>query len=410
MSAKRTTGPRVSGAGPRISNAQPAPPPTPVHLGSDRVLVGAREVDITQLTPDTQQPRAHMDAERLAELAGSIVRHGVLQPLIVREDGMAPDGNMRYTIIAGGRRHAAIDLALKATDDEATRDRLARVPIIVSDTAETERRILQLIENIQREDLHPVEEARALKEIQRLEQLTTTQLAMRVHRSQGYIDERLRLLRAPDVEEAVEAGVLTPSAGAAIASIRSAEARRAWIEKARAGETIRPRDVYASKPDRRTRPRTVDVPAQGGTQVAAQGAAPPAVEVETRGAAATADHHARRETATLESSPPSPAQDAPDAPVPERADGDASTTPAASFSTATVRERVAALTALGVAPPPLPPTLMEGSGAGDQAAAARALVPPLSASQRRIVERVLAAGAMLGWSCDEMLRQIHAVT
>jgi ParB/RepB/Spo0J family partition protein len=253
MAKDRTTGPRVlprAGSGPRLSAPQAAPPPTVVQLGGDRVLAGAREVDFAQLAPDPDQPRKYMDPARLAELADSIARHGVLEPLIVREDGLGRDGDMRYTVVAGGRRHAAIRLLLGRPQDEATRRRVTRVPVVINDSAAAERRVLQLIENLQREDLNPIDEARALKEIMRLERLTTTGLAERVHRSQGYIDERLRLLRHEDVEEAVETGLVPKSAGAAIASLPSADQRRAWLERARAGETIRARDIYATKPKR----------------------------------------------------------------------------------------------------------------------------------------------------------------
>ena len=198
-----------------------------------------------------------MHPERLAELAASIVTHGLLQPIVVRQAGLDQHGDMRYIVVAGGRRYAAIQLALAGpgATDEGLRARLTRVPVIINDSPEAERRVLQLIENLQREDLNPVEEARALKEIANIEGLTTNGVAQRVHRSQGYVDERLRLLRHEDVEDAVETGLLTKSAGAAIASIRAADDRRAWLERARQGEVIRPREVYASKPDRRPRPK-----------------------------------------------------------------------------------------------------------------------------------------------------------
>ena len=229
---------------------QPATPPTAVQLGGDRVFGGAREVDFRQLAPDPDQPRKSMNPDRLTELAESIVSHGLLQPIVVRQAGLDLGGDMRYVVVAGGRRYAAIQMALEGTTDEAVRARLMRVPVVINDSEAAERRVLQLIENLQREDLNAVEEARAMKEIARIEGLTTTGLAGRVHRSQGYVDERLRLLRHEDVEDAVETGLLTKSAGAAIASIRSADERRDWIDRARRGETIRPREVYATKPPR----------------------------------------------------------------------------------------------------------------------------------------------------------------
>ena len=285
VSATRKTGPRVAGpalssTGPRVAMAQPSTPPTNVQLGNDRLLVGAREVDITQLTPDPAQPRRHMHPDRLAELARSIAQYGVLQPLVVRQEGLGRDGDMRYTIVAGGRRYAAVRLAIGSAGSDDERRRLARVPVVVTETKAAEQRVLQLIENLQREDLDPVEEARALKELMRIEKLTTDGVAARVQRSQGYVDERLRLLRYEDVEEAVESGLLTKSAAAAIASIRITDARQAWLERARLGETIRPRDVYASKPDRRanSRARGTAVPNFGNSSpsAVASGDPPPA--------------------------------------------------------------------------------------------------------------------------------------
>ncbi|HEY8602262.1 MAG TPA: ParB/RepB/Spo0J family partition protein [Thermomicrobiales bacterium] len=251
--SKRTSGPRITPNGPRLTAPQPATPPTVVQLGADRIFTGAREVAFAQITPDPDQPRKFMNPDRLAELSASIVNHGLLQPIVVRQAGLDRGGDMRYVVVAGGRRYAAIKLALDTTADEAVRARLQRIPVIINDSAEAERRVLQLIENLQREDLNGVEEARAMKEIARLEGLTTVGLAGRVHRSQGYVDERLRLLRHEDVEDAVETGLLTKSAGAAIASIPSADARQEWLARARRGEVIRPREVYATKPQRRPR-------------------------------------------------------------------------------------------------------------------------------------------------------------
>lgn len=265
--SKRSSGPRLTPAtGPRLTPPQPATPPTVVQLGADRLFGGAREIAFSQLAPDPDQPRKYMNPERLAELSASIVMHGLLQPIVVRQAGLDRAGDMRYIVVAGGRRYAAIKLALETTTDEAVRARLTRIPVVLNDSAEAERRVLQLIENLQREDLNGVEEARALKEIARIEGLTTTGLAGRVHRSQGYVDERLRLLRHEDVEDAVATGLLTKSAGAAIASIPSSDARQEWLARARRGEIVRPREVYATKPSRR--PRRAPAPASASADPA----------------------------------------------------------------------------------------------------------------------------------------------
>jgi ParB/RepB/Spo0J family partition protein len=425
MSARRTTGPRVAtsaGGGPRISAPQPATPPTLVQSGTDRMLAGAREVDVAQLAPDPDQPRKHMQPERLAELAASILKHGVLQPLVVRQDGMARDGNMRYTIVAGGRRLAAIKAALDQATDEEARQRLARVPVVVTETAAAERRVLQLIENLQREDLNPVDEARALKEVMTIENLTTTGLAARVHRSQGYIDERLRLLRHEDVEEAVETGLLTRSAGAAIASIRSADARREWIERARAGETIRPSEVYASKPDRRRTSTGVPAPARpaDGAPAGVATVPPPAPPLPPPAADPPAKTVRPADSRVpAPASPAAPTVRPTDSRAPQTAGAPATTTepsvavsaarpePLPQFGNAAVlRARRAALAALGVELPDVPESIL-GTTPDDLAAYAQWSVAEADTSHRELVERVLGTGMLLGWSCEDMLRHVR---
>ena len=97
-------------------------------------------VPVDQLMPDPGQPRRHFDETALAALAESIKQQGMLQPLLVREDGALPDGRSRYVIIAGGRRHRAAQLA-----------GLDAVPVVVhAETSGPDLRILQLIENLQR--------------------------------------------------------------------------------------------------------------------------------------------------------------------------------------------------------------------------------------------------------------------
>ena len=243
--SRRAGGPRL---GPRVAQPQGAPPPLAPYLGTDRAATGVREVDVMQIAPDPDQPRRFFDPVRLAELAASIREHGLLQPLVVREVGFTATGDMGYIVVAGGRRLAAVRLLV---DDpalhDAERERVRRVLVVLHRGAAAERRVLQLVENIQREALTAVEEARAFREIMRVDEIGTAALAERIGRSQGYVDERLRLLRHEAIEAAVEAGRLTVSAGAAVASLRDEAARAAWLARAAGGERIAASAVYASK-------------------------------------------------------------------------------------------------------------------------------------------------------------------
>ncbi len=415
MSAARKTGPRVAGplisTGPRVATAQPSTPPTNVQLGNDRLLVGAREVDIAQLTPDPAQPRRHMHPDRLAELSRSIVQYGVLQPLVVRQEGLGRDGDMRYTIVAGGRRYAAVRLAISGAASDEERRRLARVPVVVTETRAAEQRVLQLIENLQREDLEPVEEARALKELMRIEKLTTEGVAERVQRSQGYVDERLRLLRYEDVEEAVESGLLSKSAAAAIASIRLTEARLAWLERARLGETIRPREVYASKPDRRAggRRQRIELPNFGNSSSSGVPQHDPGLAPENgreaEGRAPTLAEPAQADRGVVPppsasigaagdsdswpaaGSPSSPDQDGGPHGLHHRSDG---------------AQVIARLQALGVVLPPDIAAILARSQVA-WPAVLRGFAESVSPAERTYAERLLAIGAVQGMSCEQLL-------
>jgi ParB family chromosome partitioning protein len=188
---------------------------------AERALVGALSVPIEQIAPDPEQPRKQSDPDRLDELAASIGAYGVLQPLVVREGGLLDDGRTRYVIVAGGRRYEA-----------ATRAGLTRLPVLVRDSAGATLRILQLTENIQREQLDPVDEARAFRELMDLATMDTRVLAERVHRSHTYVADRLKLIAHEDVAEAVMHGVLTPSAAVEVAREPDAGYRQTLIQRA----------------------------------------------------------------------------------------------------------------------------------------------------------------------------------
>jgi len=207
-----------------------------VQADAERTLIGALTVPIEQVIPDPGQPRRAMDPERLAELTASIGAAGIHQPLIVREmDTPLDDGRTRYMIVAGERRYQA-----------ALRAGLARIPVLVRASEGAVLRTVQLTENLQREDLSPLDEARALRELMSLEDLDTRGVAARIHRSIAYVSDRLGLVRHEDVAAAVERGEVAPSLAAEIARHASASQRQDLLRQARAG-TLSKREIQRQR-------------------------------------------------------------------------------------------------------------------------------------------------------------------
>lgn len=142
--------------------------------------VGVHEVDIYLLDNDTNQPRKTFDEQKLKELAQSIKIHGIMQPItVVKKEG-------RYTIIAGERRFRAAKIA-----------GIDKVPILVKDLTDKEIVELSLIENIQREDLNPLEQASALNKLVQEYHLKQEEVAKRVGKSRSAIANLMRLLGLP---------------------------------------------------------------------------------------------------------------------------------------------------------------------------------------------------------------------
>ncbi len=143
----------------RRQEGQTVPVPVALDPDGDRVNRDALLVDHGRIRPDPEQPRKTMDRAALLELAGSILEHGLLQPLVVREDAPDQHGDNRYTIVAGGRRWAAIEFILRGELgplDEVNQRRMRRVPVLLDRSDGAVRRIRQLIENIQRQSLPPL--------------------------------------------------------------------------------------------------------------------------------------------------------------------------------------------------------------------------------------------------------------
>ena len=141
-----------------------------------------RDIRVAMIEPRSDQPRKHFDEESLAQLATSIAAHGLLQPILVRE---LPSG--RYQIIAGERRWRASKMA-----------GLSEIPAIVIDYDEAEAAQIALIENIQREDLNPLEEAMAYRALIDRFGMTQEMLSERIGKSRPAIANALRLLDLPE--------------------------------------------------------------------------------------------------------------------------------------------------------------------------------------------------------------------
>jgi ParB family transcriptional regulator, chromosome partitioning protein len=165
-------------------------------LSSDRTFdlnSGPSEVEVDSIAPGPMQPRTHFDEVGLESLANSIRSHGVVQPLLVRRLG---DG---YELVAGERRWRAAKMA-----------GLSTVPVVVKDVPDKDLLEIALIENIQREDLNPIEEAQAYKRLIETVGLTQEALASRLGRDRSYITNYLRLLRLPDdLQQLVREGRLS---------------------------------------------------------------------------------------------------------------------------------------------------------------------------------------------------------
>jgi ParB family chromosome partitioning protein len=188
-----------------LSALIPEAPAQPVPAGRDAETL----VDLDLLSPNAFQPRSQFDDTRLDELAQSIKANGLIQPIIVRRR----EG--RYEIIAGERRWRA-----------AQRAGLLKVPVIVRDTPDEKLLEVALIENVQRENLNPIEEAAAYRRLVDEFRLTQEQVATAVGKDRASVANYLRLLRLPEAVQAdVARGAIAMGHARAILGLESAEAQ-----------------------------------------------------------------------------------------------------------------------------------------------------------------------------------------
>jgi len=179
-----------------------------------------RELPVELVKPNPKQPRTRFDAEALTALAASIEASGVIQPLLVRP---LPDGS--YELVAGERRWRA-----------ARQAGLEKVPAVVRDSERAERLQVALIENMVREDLNPVEEAKACAALVEDLGLSKEELARRIGRSRPAVSNLIRLLDLPDEAlELLEAGELSEGHGKALLSVEGNDVRRRLAREAAAG-------------------------------------------------------------------------------------------------------------------------------------------------------------------------------
>lgn len=187
---------------------------------SDKIVT----LNINEIEPNRNQPRKDFDEEALGSLAESIGQHGLIQPIIVR-----PTIGGGYTIIAGERRWRACRMA-----------GLTEIPVVIKDTDEQNLMEMALVENLQREDLNPVEEALGYKSLMDNFGLTQEEVAAKMAKSRSGVANALRLLNLnADELEALRNGKITAGHARALLSAENSEIRAKMFESALNGENVR---------------------------------------------------------------------------------------------------------------------------------------------------------------------------
>lgn len=185
---------------------------------------GAVKLNINDIEPNRDQPRKDFDEQSISELADSIARHGLIQPIVVK-----PNANGRYSIIAGERRWRASRIA-----------GLSEVPVIIKDADEQTLMELALIENLQREDLNAVEEALGYRSLIDGYGLTQEEVAKRMGKSRSAVTNALRLLALNSTElEALRRGSITAGHARALLSCDDENTRSKMLLAAADGASVR---------------------------------------------------------------------------------------------------------------------------------------------------------------------------
>ena len=202
-----------------------------------------QEVDILQLDRHLNQPRKVFDDAKLQELAASIKEHGIVQPIIVREE------NGRYLIIAGERRYRAARIA-----------GLKTVPVVIKNINDEQLMEISLIENIQREDLNVMEEANAISLLIREYGMTQEQVAQKIGRSRSAVANILRILKLPaPICEMLEKGELTEGHARCLVSLSVSEEKKIQLaqEIRDKGLSVRQAEQLAAMMDKKPKPKPI---------------------------------------------------------------------------------------------------------------------------------------------------------
>jgi ParB family transcriptional regulator, chromosome partitioning protein len=191
-----------------------------------------RYIKTFDIMPNENQPRKTFDEEKLQDLANSILEHGVIQPIILRKKAKS------YEIVAGERRWRA---AIKAG--------LTEVPCLVRELDEEQNMLIAIIENMQREDLNPIEEAEGISRMVETFGMTQDAVSKSLGKSRPYITNSLRLLKLPDyVRDLVSEGKLSAAHGRTVITIEDEEARKKLCDKiVKEGLSVRETEKLAAE-------------------------------------------------------------------------------------------------------------------------------------------------------------------
>lgn len=218
----------------------------------EAVHSGIQEVDIYSIDTNAEQPRKTFDEEKLKELAASIERHGILQPIVVRQNGA------RYTIVMGERRFRAARIC-----------GLSKVPVIVRTLEDAQAMEAALVENLQREDLNPVEEASGIRYLMEQQDLTQEEAAERLGKSRPAVANSLRLLSLPSgVLELLRGGSIQAGHARALVAIKD-EAKQIELAERIVRDSLSVRDVEALAKDKPKTPKKEKSAIERSTDLAA---------------------------------------------------------------------------------------------------------------------------------------------